>query len=137
MAFNSQFIAPSNLNSNIGLGVQIPFTSPNVFSSTYNTNEAIKNNLINYFLTNPGEIPLNPSFGAGLRNFLFRQTTENTFSDVEAFVRRKLSQVFPSINISQLNVVQSPTVDNAINIQLTYFVPNSNISGNVTFNFST
>ena len=44
MAFNSQFISPANLNPNIGLGVSIPFTSPNVFSSTYNTNEAIKNN---------------------------------------------------------------------------------------------
>lgn len=136
MAFNPQYIDPANLNPNIGLGIQIPFTSPNVFSSTYNTNETVKNNLINYFLTNPGEIPLNPSFGAGLRNYLFRQVTNNTYSDIEAFVRLKLKQVFPSINVSQLTVSPSPTIENSITIQLTYYVPNSNINGNVTFNFS-
>ena len=135
MAFNPQYINPANLNPNIGLGIQIPFSNPNVFSSTYNTNEVIKNNLINYFLTNPGELPLNPSFGGGLRNFLFRQSTNNTFSDIESFVRLKLKQVFPSINLSKLTVSPDPLIDNSIIVQLTYYVPNSNINGTITFNF--
>ena len=135
MAFNPQYINPANLNPNIGLGIQIPFSNPNVFSSTYNTNEVIKNNLINYFLTNPGELPLNPSFGGGLRNFLFQQSTNNTFSDIESFVRLKLKQVFPSINLSNLTVSPDPLIDNSIIVQLTYYVPNSNINGTITFNF--
>jgi len=135
MAFNPQFIAPANLNPNIGLGIQIPFTNPNVFSSTYNTNETIKNNLINYFLTNPGEIPLNPTFGAGLRNFLFNQLNQNTFSGIESFIKSKIQKVFPQVNISQLTVSPSSTIDNSITIQLTYYIPNSNINGNITFNF--
>ena len=53
MAFNPQYIDPVNLNPNIGLGVIIPFSSPSVFTSSYTTQEAVKNNLINYFLTNP------------------------------------------------------------------------------------
>ena len=43
------------------------------FDPNFQTKDAIKNNLINYFLTNPGERPGNPLFGAGLRNFIFTQ----------------------------------------------------------------
>ena len=71
MPFNQQTISPTNLNPNTGLGVSIPFSNTSVFSSTYTTQEVVKTKLINYLLTNPGEIPLNPSFGGGLRDFIF------------------------------------------------------------------
>ena len=101
MAFSPQYIDVLNINPNIGIGIQIPFTNANVFASTYNTNEALKNNLINYFLTNPGELPMNPLFGAGLRSFLFNQSNENTFFNIESFIRSKLKKVFPSLQIKR------------------------------------
>lgn len=135
MPFNAQYIAPENLNPNIGLGVSIPFTSPSVFSSTYVTQEAVKNNLINYFLTNPGEIPLNPTFGAGLRSFLFKQISQPTVGDVKSFVQNKLSNVFPMIQVDTLEVLTTQQDSNAIIIQLKYYIPNSNVSGTLTFQF--
>ena len=66
MAFNPQLINPIDLNPNLAVGVNLPFSGPSVFTPNYLTSHAIKNNLINYFLTNPGEIPLNPTFGGGL-----------------------------------------------------------------------
>ena len=86
MAFNPQYIDPNDLNPNIALGINIPFNNPAVFTSTYTTQEAIKNNLLNFFLTNPGEIPLNPSFGGGLRSFLFEQSNEPTYNNLKIFV---------------------------------------------------
>lgn len=135
MPFNAQYIAPENLNPNIGLGVSIPFTSPSVFNSTYVTQEAVKNNLINYFLTNPGEIPLNPTFGAGLRSFLFKQISQPTIGDVKSFVQNKLSNVFPMIQVDTLEVLTTQQDSNAIIIQLKYYIPNSNVSGTLTFQF--
>ncbi len=58
MAFNPQLINPIDLNPNLAVGVNLPFSGPSVFTPNYLTSQAIKNNLINYFLTNPGEIPL-------------------------------------------------------------------------------
>lgn len=135
MAFNAQYIAPENLNPNIGLGVSIPFTGSGVFSSTYTTQEAVKNNLINYFLTNPGEIPLNPSFGAGLRSFLFEQISQPTVGDIKSFVQNKISLVFPMIQVDSLNVLTDQQDNNTIIVQLKYYVPNSNVSGTLTFQF--
>ena len=103
MPFSQQTISPTNLNPNTGLGVSIPFSNTSVFSSTYTTQEAVKTNLINYFLTNPGEIPLNPSFGAGLRNFLFEQISNVTVDNVRAFVQSKLEIAFPMIQKVQFD----------------------------------
>ncbi len=65
MPFNPQNINVNDLNPNIGLGVNLPFTGSGVFNLTYTTQEAIKNKVINYFLTNPGERPLNLILGEG------------------------------------------------------------------------
>ena len=135
MPFNAQTISPLNLNPNIGLGVSIPFSNTSVFSSTYTTQEAVKTNLINYFLTNPGEIPLNPSFGAGLRNFLFEQISNVTVDNVRAFVQSKLEIAFPMIQIDSLQVLTTQQDNNTLIVQLKYSIPNSNINGNITFQF--
>ena len=135
MPFNQQTISPTNLNPNTGLGVSIPFSNTSVFSSTYTTQEAVKTNLINYFLTNPGEIPLNPSFGAGLRNFLFEQISNVTVDNVRAFVQSKLEIAFPMIQIDSLQVLTTQQDNNSLIIQLEYYIPNSNLSGNLNFQF--
>jgi len=135
MPFNSQTISPVNLNPITGLGVSIPFSNSSVFSSTYTTQETVKNNLINYFLTNPGEIPLNPAFGAGLRAFLFEQISDITTSNVKSFIQNKLNTAFPMIQVSSLEVLTNQQDNNTIIIQLKYYIPNSNISGNLNFQF--
>jgi phage baseplate assembly protein W len=135
MPFNAQNINPTNLNPSTGLGVSIPFSNSSVFSSTYTTQEIVKNNLINYFLTNPGEIPLNPTFGAGLRAFLFEQITEITVSNVESFVQNKLNTAFPMVQVNSLEVLTDQQDNNSIIIKLKYSVLNSNISGTLNFQF--
>ena len=60
MAFNVQQINPLDLQPSVGIGVGLPFTSGEVFSTTYTTQDAIKSNLINYFLTGKSERFFNP-----------------------------------------------------------------------------
>ena len=73
MAFNPQIINPLDFDESVAIGVDIPFNGNAVFKSNFQTKNAIKNNIINYFLTNPGDRFLNPTFGAGLRDFVFTQ----------------------------------------------------------------
>jgi phage baseplate assembly protein W len=136
MAFNPQYIDVANLNPNIGLGISIPFNGPNIFTSTYVTQEAVKNNLINYFLTNPGEIPNNPTFGGGLKQFIFQQISEPSFDNIKAHMQNKLSTVFPMVKITQLNILSNPDSENSIIIDLKYNLTNTNSTGSLTFNFN-
>jgi hypothetical protein len=80
MPFNPQQINPVDLNPNVAVGVNLPLNGPAVFISNFTTKDAIKNNLINFFLTNPGERYLNTGFGGGLRAFIFEQIAEDNLS---------------------------------------------------------
>ena len=134
MAFNPQLINPIDLNPNLAVGVNLPFSGPSVFTSNYLTSQAIKNNLINYFLTNPGEIPLNPTFGGGLRSFIFQQISENSLDGLKENVGLKLETYFPNVIINSLDVLKRDD-ENSVVVQLKYSIANSNINDNLTFQF--
>jgi phage baseplate assembly protein W len=130
MAFNPQQIYPIDLNASKAVGVDIPFNGSAVFKSNYLTKDAIKNNLINFFLTNPGERYLNPSFGGGLREFIFTQINNNNFDFLLEDIRQKISNYFPNVNIENLQIFQINN-SNGIRIELNYSILNTNIEDNL------
>jgi phage baseplate assembly protein W len=134
MPFNAQNISPTNLNPTTGLGVSIPFSNSSVFSSTYTTQETVKNNLINYFLTNPGEIPLNPTFGGGLRAFIFEQIAEGTLDGLEQNINSSIQNVFPNVIVNSIDILKNDDTNEVI-IKLQYSIANSNVNDNLTLQF--
>jgi len=134
MAFNPQQIDTIDLNPNVAVGVNLPFSGPGVFTPNYLTAQALKNNLINYFLTNPGERPLNPTFGGGLRSFIFEQISEGTLDGLKENISLKLENVFPTVIVNSLNVLKNDD-ENSVIVQLKYSVANSNINDTITLQF--
>jgi phage baseplate assembly protein W len=130
MAFNPQQINPVDLNPNIAVGVDLPFSGPVAFISNYTTSKAIKNNLINFFLTNPGEIPLNPTFGGGLRAFIFEQISEDTLQGLENNINYSLKTFFPNVIVNNLEILRDDEV-NTLTVILKYSIANSNINDNL------
>lgn len=65
MAFNAKKIFPIDTKPRQAIGVDLPFSAPAVFRSTFLTKDAIRNNLINFFLTEPGERYENPTYEVG------------------------------------------------------------------------
>jgi hypothetical protein len=90
MAFGAQQIYPQDLNVSQAIGIELPLNGPAVFKSNYQTKDAIKNNLINFFLTNPGERYLNPELGGGLRAFIFEQISNNSIQTLNEDITVKL-----------------------------------------------
>jgi phage baseplate assembly protein W len=130
MAFDPQQIYPIDLNASKAVGVNIPFNAPAVFQSNYLTKDAIKNNLINFFLTNPGERYLNPTFGGGLRAFIFEQITKQETDFLLQDVKDKITLYFPNVDVKSLEI-SSIEDENTIKIDLTYAVKNTNITDNI------
>ena len=60
------------------IGISVQFLENGIFQSTYTTKSQVKNQLINYILTNPGERFFDPAFGSGIRNLLFEQQQDFT-----------------------------------------------------------
>ena len=135
MAFGAQQIPPIDLNKSAAVGVDIPFSATGVFKPNFTTKQAIKNNLINYFLTNPGERPLNPTFGGGLRSFIFEQITTGNLNFLKERIQKDLNSFFPNVSIGNLQILRQEDT-NSISISLTYKVVNTNISDNLQLDFT-
>ena len=135
MAFDAQQIFPIDFDKSAAVVVDIPFNAPGVFRPNYTTKAAIKNNLINYFLTNPGERPLNPSFGGGLRAFIFQQITTDNLDFLEERIQQDLNTFFPNVAVGNLEILRQEDL-NTITVSLTYNVINTNINDTLEIDFA-
>lgn len=134
MAFEVQQINPLDLQPSVGVGVGLPFSSNQVFTTTFTTQDALKTNLVNYFLTGKSERFFNPDFGAGLRAVLFDQMTEENRDSIEYIVRTGIAIWFPNVIINQLQTQFSPDT-NTFTLFLRYSVANTNIQDELIINF--
>ena len=135
MAFGAVQIYPNDTRARVGIGVDIPFNEGGVFTPNYTTAESIKSNLINYFLTNPGERPGNPTFGGGLRRFIFSAISEDNLDFLKEDVSQKIASQFPNVNVKKLDVLSNAD-NNEVTVQIYYEVVNTSIEGELVLNFT-
>ena len=115
------------------VGVDLPFSSPSVFNSTYQTKDALKVNLINFLLTNIGERPLNPTFGGGLRDLLFENINQQELDDIKEMISTNITRFFPNIKPTLIKLGSEPD-SNTISFFLKYAITDQNIQDEILIN---
>ena len=135
MAFGAKKIFPIDTKPGTGVGVAIPFNAPGVFKTTYTTKEAVKNNLINFFLTNQNEIYLNPTFGGNLRAFVFQQISEGNIESLKEDIQSQLKSYFPSVVVGSLNIDSIPD-EQQVNIVLKYNIIDTGLTDTLEIAFT-
>ena len=134
MAFEVKKIDPRDLQPRVAIGVGLPFSGKAIFNSTFTSAEAIKNNLINYFLTGKEERFMNPSFGNGLQTLLFDQLTEGKVKQIDAIIKADLEFYFPRVEVVNINTEGIPD-RNTVEFSMSYRVKETNIEDELTINF--
>ena len=135
MAFGAKRIFPIDTKPGTGVGVAIPFNAPGVFRTTYTTQNAIKTNLIDFFLTEPGERYLNPTVGGGLRSFIFEQISNNTVEGLKENIQSKLDVNFPNVIVNKLDVLQDPDYNTLI-VSINYSIQDMGITDDLEIAFN-
>ena len=135
MAFNARQVYPNDLRPSRAIGFDLPIDGNAVFIPNFQTKDAIKNNLINYLLTNPGERPLNPEFGAGLRNFIFNAINTDNFKFLKEDIQTKIANNFSNVNVNEVTISRTDT-SNEILVNITYSIPNTGINDELILNFN-
>lgn len=127
---------PADLNKNQALGVGLPFNGGGdaVFNSNYTTKDQIKSNLINFFLTNKGERPFRPNFGANLRADIFQAATEADYDLLKEKISFEISQNFPNINVDSIIIVGSEDL-NTIRVTISYSIKSFGITDEINLTF--
>ena len=134
MAFEIKKIDPRDLQPRVAIGVKLPFSGKAVFNSTFTSAEAIKNNLINYFLTGKGERYMNPTFGNGLHRLLFDQLTESKVAQIDALIKADLEAFFPRVAVDKIQTIGDPDT-NTVSFSMSYRVKETNIEDELVINF--
>ena len=135
MAYNIININPLDLQPSKGVGIKVPFDGPTGLNITYTTKEAVKSNILNFFLTGKRERIMNSNMGAGIREQLFEQITNDTAANLENIITFGLGDYFPQVKLTNLNVSASPD-QNLIQIYFSYSIRNTNIQDEITINFN-
>lgn len=113
---------------------QFPLSGPAVFIPVYSNREALKSNLINWFLTNKGERIMNPNFGGNIRSYIFESINSNSFEVLEMKIKDDIKNIFPMVSIQDLQVLGSEEY-NEIKIILTYFSSDFNNEDTIELTF--
>jgi len=135
MAFGAKKIFPIDTKPGTGVGVAIPFNAPGVFKTTYTTKEAVKNNLINFFLTNQNERYLNPTFGGNLRAFVFQQISEGNIESLKEDIQSQLTLYFPNVVVGSLDIDSIPD-EQQVNIILKYNIVDTGLTDTLEIAFT-
>ncbi len=135
MAYGAQKIFPIDTKPGTAIGVSLNFNEPGVFQSTYLTRDAIKNNLINYFLTNNTEIYLNPNFGGNLWKYIFEQINTNNTDFLKEDIQQQIGLYFPNVIVASIDIIEYPDY-NQIVVTIKYNIKDTNISDQLDIAFN-
>ena len=87
---------------------------------------AIRFNLKNIILTNPGERIMNANFGAGILQMLFDNATTDIESRMRAAILNQVRQYAPYAVISDLKITYDG--ENSLNVAIAYNVPELDVN---------
>ena len=134
MAIKQTNIFPIDTQPQKAVGIAYPFSafavsgSSTPFKSNYTTKDQIKSNLINLLLTSPGERFHEPTYGVGIRDYIFEQNTDDfnsKIANLKQLISTKLGTHIPQIRLSNLTVSPVPNSNNLIiNIKYTILLDN-------------
>jgi len=133
MAFQVKKIYPLDLKPSTAIGVDLPFSGNGVFNSTYYTKDAIKANLVNFFLTNKGERYLNPDFGSDVRRLLFENIDNSTLEDIKGLLLDEMKNYFPRVSPITFEITSDPDTY-TVRFYLKYNISETNIEDDLLIN---
>lgn len=137
MAYRIIYQNPRDLESDRrAIGVLMPFNNDNVFVPTYNTLEAYKVNLYNFFMTEKKERYLNPELGSTLLSFLFNPATdEGTIRGIQETIRSEMIRFFPRLEVINIQVDDFPE-ENAVQVDVWFKIKGTELKDHLLLDIS-
>ena len=87
-----------------------------------------------FFLTNKGERPFRPNFGANLRADIFQTATESDYDLLKEKIKFEIGQNFPNINLDSINILGSEDL-NAITVTISYSIKSFGLTDEINLTF--
>tara|TARA_Y100000034_G_scaffold128558_1_gene183401 strand:+ start:475 stop:843 length:369 start_codon:yes stop_codon:yes gene_type:complete len=118
------------------LAVKLPlmYSQENGYMMIKSTLPMIKQNLKMLLLTNPGERVMIPSFGVGMRTYLFENFDETTYAKIRAKVNQQAKIFMPYITINSIQFMPKDIDSGRLSMIIKYVVPSLRSQDVLSFN---
>ena len=126
-------INPIDLNKNKAIGVAFPYDTPGVFRQSFSERDAVKSNLINLILTEPGERVYEPTIGLGLKNKLFENNIN--VEELKLQIGDKINQFIPQVSLMGVDAQLDQNLHTLL-ITISYKIMNTGESDAIEINFN-
>lgn len=121
MPTNRKNINPLDLRPRVAVGINIPFSEPSAITPNYTTQEAVKNNIINFILTNQNERLYRSNFGGDLRSKIFSIQSEDDFEAIGDQIKSSIEQEIPTVRVTDISFKPDQS-ENGINFFIDYIL---------------
>lgn len=123
-----------------GLNFRLPFqraSDGSYFALNTDSRSAVRDNIVNLLLTNPGERMMFTDFGAGIRGLLFENMTEDMKIVIAERIKRSVAKYMPFVMIVELTISTRDEIPALLDNEMQIFVRftysfNNNIFDEVT-----
>ena len=126
-------INPLDINKNVTIGVAFPLDDINMFEGTQTTKEQVKTNLINLLLTNPGERPMLPQYGVGIKSLLFENDINSNL--LKDKIQYQVSKHIKYMTLKNVEISSSED-EHTIFITIVYAITLDGTLDSIQLNFS-
>lgn len=109
-----------------GLSPKLPLTKDpsDGYALNKDYSEMIIQNLKMLLLTAPGERMMEPSFGVGLRNYLFENNASSTYDTIEVKIKEQVAFYMPFVEVDSIDFnpmyVASGTNENGLSLKMRF-----------------
>mgnify|MGYP003139661610 FL=1 len=112
-----------------------PSSQDGFYALTKNVRENTKQAIKMIVLTAPGERIMNPSFGVGVKQYLFEQFSDSLYRTVKGKILEQVKQHIPYVNIIDVNffntnkdiIERADAEANVLAIEIKYAITNLNV----------
>lgn len=112
-----------------------PSSQDGFYSLTKNVRENTKQAIKMVVLTSPGERIMNPSFGVGIKQYLFEQFSDSLYRTVKGKIIEQVKLYIPYVDIIDVNFLDTnkDTIEradaeaNVLAIEIKYAITNLNV----------
>lgn len=112
-----------------------PCQAPDGSAATARYEQDVQQAIIIILSTDWGERVMRPTFGAGLRSFVFGPLSQTMLQRIQTRVQESLVTWEPRIKVEQVSVTIDPQRQGVLLIAITYFVRVTNSRNNLVYPF--
>ena len=107
------------------INIQFPFSDDSegkFLELNSDPKKAIKADLMHLLLTNIGERLYLPDFGANIRQYIFEQNDEISWSAIKNELNGAIKKFIPNLRITELSAKKLETTEHAVIVKIDYIV---------------